>query len=429
MEKGKPLNKRICPSAKKTISCLKCTPCNVTTGWGGAGAYSDGKLNLGKFMAGWLPKYINQETYEHYLTKVDNIWLQYGAPKKLYGVNGQVDKLEKKITKAGFTTLIGPTRHLGTERNLAVLQRLYDYLSKKIKIIFNSDVAEITTKAKKAYGIKLMSGKKYKSSYIIVAPGREGCSWFFKESKRLGLTMYHHPVQLGVRVETKASVMKHLTDYLYEAKLFFKTPTFGDEVRTFCMCPKGEVVQEQFGGFKGVVSVNGHSFGERKTKNTNFALLVSTDFDEPFKEPIIYGENITRLANLLSSGVIVQRLGDLLVGRRSNAYRISRSRIKPTLKTATPGDLSFVLPYRHMINILEMIKQMDKLAPGIFNFDTLLYGVEVKFYSSAPKLSSTMESEVKNLFAVGDGAGVTRNLTHACISGMVAGKEVAKRIR
>ncbi len=263
---------------------------------------------------------------------------------------------------------------------------------------------------------------------MIVAPGREGCNWFFKEAKRLALTLFHHPVQLGVRVETKASVMKHLTDVLYEAKLFYKTPTFGDQVRTFCMCPKGEVVQETYGGFKGVISVNGHSYGERKTKNTNFALLVTTDFAHPFNEPIVYGENITRLANLLGKTVIVQRLGDLLAGRRSTRQRIAKGKVKPTLKTAMPGDLSFVLPYRHMINILEMIKQMDKVAPGIFNFDTLLYGVEVKFYSSAPKLTHKLETEIENLFAVGDGAGVTRNLTHACITGMVAGKEIAKRV-
>lgn len=429
LEKGRALKKRICPSQNSIISCLRCRPCNLTAGWGGAGAFSDGKLNLGKEMSGWLPQYISQKTYEKYLFKSDQIWLKFGACKRLYGVSRKVGQLKERIQKAGFRTLIGPIRHVGTENTIKVLKNIYDFLATKIKIRFNSQVAEILTHQNKAWGVKLTDGKKIKADYILVAPGREGHSWFYKQAVALGLALSRHPIQLGVRVEVEASVLKHLTDFLYEAKLFYTTPTFGDEVRTFCMCPNGEVVLEQYSDFKGVISVNGHSYKRRKTKNTNFALLVTTDFTKPFNQPILYGENIANLANLLGQTVIVQKLGDLLAGRRSTPSRLAKSQIKPTLKTATPGDLSFVLPYRHLANILEMIKQMDKIAPGIFSFDTLLYGVEVKFYSFAPKLSSKLETEVKNLFAVGDGAGVSRNLAHASITGMVAAQEISKRIK
>ena len=427
LEKGKSLKKRTCPSNDKTISCVKCSPCSLTAGWGGAGAYSDGKLNLGKKMAGWLPQYISQKTYEKYLSQVDSLWLKFGAPKKLYGVSAKVKKIKTQIKKAGFRTLIGPTRHLGTENTIKVLQNIYKYLAPKIKIKFQSNVVKINHYQNQATGVELANGQKYKAKHIITAPGREGCGWFFKESKRLGLTLKHHPCQLGVRVETKAKYLKHLTDVLFEAKLFYTTPTFGDKVRTFCMCPNGQVVLEQYADFKNIISVNGHSYQKRKTKNTNFALLVTTNFTKPFDNPILYGESIARLANLLGQTVLVQRLGDLLAGRRSTPEKILQSKIQPTLKTATPGDLSYVLPYRHLTAILEMIKQMDKIAPGVFNFDTLLYGVEVKFYSSAPKLTSSLETQIKNLYAVGDGAGVTRNLTHACISGMVAANSILKK--
>ena len=428
LEKGKSLKQRACPSQNGKISCLQCQPCNIMAGWGGAGAFSDGKLNLGKQMGGWLNQYLSQKTYEKYLAKTDGLWLKFGAPEKLYGVNGQTEKLKNKFEKAGFRTIIGPTRHLGTEGSVKVLQNMHDFLQDKIEIKFNAEVAKIKVEKKQAVGVIMRNGEEIAAKKIIAAPGREGCNWFFHQAHDLGLKMTNHPVMLGVRVETKASVMKHLTDYLYEAKLFYRAPTFEDEVRTFCMCPNGEVVQEQYSGFKGIISVNGHAYTDKKTKNTNFALLVTTDFTEPFHEPIVYGENITRLANLLGKTVIVQRLGDLLAGRRSTPARIKKGKIRPTLTTATPGDLSAVLPYRHMTNILEMIKQMDKVAPGIFSFDTLLYGVEVKFYSSAPKLNKNLETEIKNLYAVGDGAGVTRNLTHACISGMIAGKAVCSAI-
>lgn len=429
LEKGRSLEQRTCPSKLKTISCLKCNPCRLTAGWGGAGAYSDGKLNLGKKMAGWLPDYINQKTYEKFLQETDNLWLKFGACRKLYGVNSQVAKIEKKIKKAGFKTLIGPTRHLGTEKTIKVLANIYQFLNTRIKIKLNADVEKILIYQKKAVGVQLANGQRFRSKTVIVAPGREGCGWFYREAKRLGLTLAHHPVQLGVRVETKASVLKHLTDILYEVKLFNTSPTFEDQVRTFCMCPYGEVVLEQYADFKNIISVNGHSFKNRKTKNTNFALLVTTDFTEPFDQPILYGESIARLANLLGETVIIQKLGDLLAGRRSTPARIKQGKVQPTLKNVTPGDLSFVLPYRHLTAILEMLKKMDKIAPGVYSFDTLLYGVEVKFYSSAPKLNSDLETEIENLFAVGDGAGVTRNLAHACISGLVAAEAVFKRLK
>lgn len=428
LEKGNSLKKRICPSSFRSIECRRCHPCNITAGWGGAGAFSDGKLNLGKEIGGWFEDYISQLRYEKYLKKQDDIWLRFGAPDRLFGVNEQVEQIKRQILKTGFTTLIGPTRHLGTDYNLKVLENIYLYLQNKIKIHFNHDVAKILVKNQQAVGVQLKNGEKYEAKIVIAAPGREGSKWFYQECQRLNLSIKHHPVQLGVRVETEEKVMKQLTDVLYEAKLFLKTPTYEDTVRTFCMCPGGVVVQEQYEGFKGVVSVNGHSFAGKKTKNTNFALLVSTAFTDPFNKPIIYGENITQLANLLGKTVIVQRLGDLLAGKRSTKDSIIQNRIEATLKTAYPGDLSYVLPYRILTDLIEMIKHMDKLTPGIFSCSTLLYGVEVKFYSSAPKLSrNKLETEINNLFAIGDGAGVTKNLTHACVSGLLCAQEILKR--
>jgi hypothetical protein len=261
---------------------------------------------------------------------------------------------------------------------------------------------------------------------VVVVPGREGAEWFSREATRLKLDMAINPVDIGVRVEVPSVVMEHITDVVYESKLVYYSKSFDDRVRTFCMNPYGEVVMENNSG---LITVNGHSYADKKTANTNFALLVSKTFTEPFKEPISYGKYIATLANMLGGGVLVQRLGDLLSGRRSTPERIKRGLVEPTLREATPGDLSLVFPYRHMVSILEMLQAMDKLAPGVYSHHTLLYGVEVKFYSSRPTLSSCLETQVKNLFAAGDGAGVTRGLAQASASGVMVAREILKRCK
>jgi uncharacterized protein len=276
-------------------------------------------------------------------------------------------------------------------------------------------------------GVETGDGQQYDCDYLIVAPGREGADWLSREAQRLKLTVHNNPVDVGVRVEVPKAVTENLTRVLYEAKLEYFSKSFDDRIRTFCMCPGGEVTMENSGGTDPVVTVNGHSYAGRCTENTNFAILVSTDFTRPFHEPIAYGKYIARLANILSGGILVQRLGDLMTGHRTNQTRIQKDLVQPTLKSATPGDLSFVLPYRHLKGIIEMIQAMDNLCPGVASRHTLLYGVEVKFYSLRPQLSSVLETEVHNLFAAGDGAGVSRGLSLASASGVVAAREILRR--
>jgi uncharacterized FAD-dependent dehydrogenase len=277
-------------------------------------------------------------------------------------------------------------------------------------------------------GIETEDGERFICRYLILAPGREGADWLSKEAGRLNLTMHNNPIDVGVRVELPVTVMEELTSVLYEVKLEFISPSFKDRIRTFCMCPAGEVIMESTGGSDPVVTVNGHSYAGWNSGNTNFALLVSTDFTKPFHEPIAYGKYLAKLANLLSGGVLVQRLGDLMEGRRSTPERIKQGLVEPTLKSAAPGDLSFALPYRHLTGLVEMLQALDKLAPGVASPHTLLYGVEVKFYSCHPQLTPCLETEVGNMFAVGDGTGISRGLVQASASGLVAACEILRRI-
>jgi hypothetical protein len=275
-------------------------------------------------------------------------------------------------------------------------------------------------------GVETTKGEKFYGKYVIVAPGRIGAEWLKTEAEVLGLKTLNNPVDIGVRVELPAAIMEELTSILYEPKLIYYSKSFDDQVRTFCVSPLGEVITESYDG---ILTVNGQSYAERKTKNTNFAILVSTSFTEPFREPIAYGKYIARLSNLLSGGVIIQRLGDLKAGRRSTEERIKRSLCVPTLKNVTPGDLSFVLPYRYLADIQEMLQALDKLAPGVNSNDTLLYGIEVKFYSSRLELTDHLETKIKNMFTIGDGAGVSRGLIQASSSGVIVAKEIAKRAK
>jgi uncharacterized FAD-dependent dehydrogenase len=429
IEEGRDIEKRQCPARDTGLPCPPCSPCNLVCGLGGAGAFSDGKLTLTSQVGGILPSYLGEDQTEALIKYVDEVYLKFGAPEKLYGTGKKVNQLHQQAELAGLRLVTVPIRHLGTDHCRLVLKAMWDNLSPRIESRLRTAVASIIVEKGRVKGVKTEKGESFDCDYLILAPGREGADWLAKEAERLKLTMHSNPVDVGVRVEVPAAVMAPLTDVLYESKLEFLSRSFDDRVRTFCMCPGGEVIMESTGGCDPVITVNGHSYAERKTENTNFALLVSTAFTKPFNQPIAYGRYLARLANILSGGVLLQRLGDLMEGRRSTPERIERGLVKPTLKNATPGDLSFALPYRYLTDLVEMLTAMDKLVPGVASHHTLLYGIEVKFYSSRPQLSPSLETEVKGMFAIGDGAGVSRGLIQASVSGVVAAREIASRTK
>ncbi|OGN99756.1 MAG: FAD-dependent oxidoreductase [Chloroflexi bacterium RBG_13_51_52] len=427
VEKGRDISGRRCPVRDTGSTCEECQPCNLVCGLGGAGAFSDGKLVLSTQVGGHMGEYLGEEHAAGLIKHVDKLYLKFGATKKVFGDDGVIDKISRKAGKAGLRLIPTPVRHMGTEGGYKVLKAMRDYLFPKIDIKTRTMASKLLVEKGKVKGIETEGGERYLCKYLILAPGREGADWLSHEAGRLKLTMYHNPIDVGVRVEVPYMLMKDLTDVLYEVKLEYMSPSFHDRIRTFCMCPAGEVIMESTGGTDPVITVNGHSYTGRKSDNTNFALLVSTDFTKPFHEPIAYGKYIAKLSNLLAGGVLVQRLGDLLEGRRSTAARIQKGKLKPTLKSAIPGDLSFALPFRHLTGLIEMLMAMDKMMPGVASEDTLLYGIEVKFYSFRPKLTSCLETEVKNMFAVGDGTGVSRGLVQASASGLVAAVEIMSR--
>lgn len=426
IEKGKDIQNRVCPMKIREISCAACPECGLLSGWGGAGAFSDGKLNLSPEIGGSLARYADKDNLQALIAYADETYVRFGAPERIYGANEEETSAIGRLALDNNLVFIpSKIRHIGTDRCRTVLENIRKFLGKKIDVLFSSAAARVVTSRKKASGIRLGNGDLIHSGFVILAPGREGSRWLEKESKRLRLTLLKNPVDIGVRVELPAAVFEPLTKATYEPKLIFHSKKFNDRVRTFCVNPYGEVVKEYL---KGIWTVNGHSYADSRTANTNFALLVSNFFTEPFDEPILYGTYIAGLANLLGRGVILQRLGDLLRGRRSTHERIAQGAVKPTLRDATPGDLSFVLPYRHLSDIIEMIEALDKIAPGTNSEHTLLYGAEVKFYSMLPKLTGSLETEIENLFAVGDGAGVSRGLIQASVSGVIAAREIVKRL-
>ncbi|MDP2719012.1 MAG: FAD-dependent oxidoreductase [Dehalococcoidia bacterium] len=428
LEKGSDLEERESRIESVSDSGKSGEPFSQVCGLGGAGAFSDGKLTLSPDVGGRLPEYVGKEETGKLIRYVDDKYIQYGAPEKVYGIGEEIERFQRQASMAELRLVPVPIRHLGTERARQIIRGIRDYLRGKVDIQTGKAVRSILTENRTVTGVVLDDGISIGCRYLLAAPGREGADWLVQEATKLNLTLHLNPVDVGVRVEIPASVMEDLTSVLYESKLEFFSKSFDDRVRTFCMCPHGEVTIEYTGGTDPVITVNGHSYAHRKTGNTNFALLVSTSFTKPFREPIAYGRYLARLANLLGGGVIVQRLGDLNLGRRSTPQRLSRSIVEPTLKKATPGDLSYVLPYRHLTDIMEMLKAMDKMVPGVASAHTLLYGVEVKFYSSRLELNSSLETEVHNMFAVGDGAGVTRGLVQASASGVIAGREILRRL-
>jgi uncharacterized FAD-dependent dehydrogenase len=399
---------------------------DMLCGWGGAGAYSDGKLTLSPEVGGFLGEFLDREALLQLLKRADQIWLAHGAPDRVFGdPSGKLEELSDRARMADLALIPSRIRHIGTENCHVVLERLRRSLEDRIQIRTGSQVERLLTENSRIRGVQLSDGESITSRFVVAAPGRSGAAWMKREAESLGLQTTVSPVDIGVRVELPAPVLQELTDAIYESKLIYYSKTFDDKVRTFCMNPYGEVVIEKTSQ---LVTVNGHSYARKKSENTNFAILVSSAFTEPFHDPIGYGLYIARLANLLGEGAIVQRLGDLLAGRRSTRARIDRCLTRPTLPQATPGDLSFVYPYRHLVSIIEMLQALEKLAPGVYSRHTLLYGVEVKFYSNRIQLTPELETDVGNLFTIGDGAGITRGLLQASASGILAAEAILKRI-
>ncbi len=422
-EAGNSLEKRHCPiDGDKIKSCIKCKTCAIMNGFGGAGAFSDGKYNITYDFGGTRYEYIGKEKAVELMHYVDDINLAFGGEgTKMYTTAGT--KFKTICIQNKLKLLDASVRHLGTDINYIVLKNLYAELKDKVDFFFLSPVTRIEVTEG---GYRIFCGDDaYDCGKCIVSVGRSGSKWMESVCKELDIGTKSNRVDIGVRVELPSVIFSHLTDELYESKIVYRTEKFEDNVRTFCMNPNGAVVTENTNG---IVTVNGHSYEDPKnhTDNTNFALLVSKHFSEPFKDSNGYGESIARLSNMLGGGVIVQRFGDLVRGRRSNAVRIEEATVRPTL-AATPGDLSLVLPKRILDGIIEMLYALDKIAPGTANDDTLLYGVEVKFYNMEVEIDKNLETKHKGLYIIGDGSGVTHSLSHASASGVYVAREIAKQ--
>lgn len=399
---------------------------DMLIGWGGAGAFSDGKLTISTDVGGQLSSLLNEDELMGLLEEVDGIYTSHDFSGGLYSVEpDDAARISARAKLAGLIYVPTKVRHIGTENCHTILKRMRDELSSRIRVKFNTRAKDILKDGDRVTGVSLEDGTLVEARFVIAAPGRVGSSWMSEQAKRLGLQTHPNPVDLGVRVELPAVVMEDLTSKAYETKFVYYSQTFDDRVRTFCMNPYGEVVRETVGD---ILTVNGHSWARTRTENTNFAILVSADFTEPFDDPIGYGQSVARLANMLGKGVIVQRLGDLQAGRRTNPSRLLRSLTRPTLKNATPGDLSYCLPYRILTDIMEMLSSLDAMAPGVNSAHTLLYGIEVKFYSNRVTLDRELRSELDGLYVIGDGAGITRGLIQASCSGIIAARSVAGRL-
>lgn len=424
-ESGNPLEKRKCPiDGKKIKSCINCKTCAIMNGFGGAGAFSDGKYNITNQFGGNLYEYIGKQEAIDLMYYVDEINCQYGGSEtKLYSTANT--KIKKLCLQNDLHLLDASVRHLGTDINYIVLENLYNELKDKVDFYFNSKVEQVK-KVEEGFEIttrdQIYSGEK-----CIISTGRSGSKWMQEICNSLGIQTKSNRVDIGVRVELPSDVFSHLTDELYESKIVYRTKKFQDKVRTFCMNPRGVVVNENTNG---IVTVNGHSYNDPSlyTNNTNFALLVSNHFTEPFKSSNEYGESIARLSNMLGGGVIVQRFGDLIRGQRSTPSRIEASFLTPTL-SATPGDLSLVIPKRQMDDIIEMIYALDKVAPGTASDDTLLYGVEVKFYNMQVEIDNHLETSCPGLFVIGDCSGVTHSLSHASASGVYVARYITDQMK
>ncbi|MEA1960352.1 MAG: NAD(P)/FAD-dependent oxidoreductase [Bacillota bacterium] len=423
LEKGREVEKRSCPMDHGEEQCLQCKTCSIMSGWGGAGAFSDGKLTLTTAYGGWLNSYISNDELMELITYADSVYVQNGAPDRVFGTDPEdFLRLGQRIARANLKLLPAKIRHMGTDNSLRVLSNLRNELTDKVEIRTSEQVEDILVENEHLVGVKTNQNTYY-SDAIICAPGRDGAQWFSEQARKLEIPLTNNQIDIGVRVEVPSPVMNEFTEKIWEPKLIYYTKEFDDVVRTFCVNPNGYVAMENTNG---VVTVNGHSYANKKSTNTNFALLVSQEFTEPFNRPILYGRYVATLANMLSGSIIVQRYGDLKRGRRSTETRIGRGTVQPTLKAAVPGDLSLVLPHRFMVGIKECLEAIDVAIPGVASDHTLLYGIEAKFYSARPQLSKTLQTPIEGLWAVGDGAGVSRGLIQASVSGIIAARDLMK---
>ena len=425
LDKGADLAGRVCPiKAGKVTNCVKCSPCHIMNGYGGAGTLSDGKYNITTQFGGDLHKYVGTEKAIELMEYVDEVLCSMGgAEAKLYSTANS--DLKTQALRHNLHLLDAKVRHLGTDRNVQILGKIYDYIRDRIDMKFKTEVTDIERNEDGTFLVRTNQGEEFRCKDLVLAAGRSGSKWIAEVCRRFGIEQKSNRVDIGVRVELPAEVFKHITDEVYESKIVYKTDKYNDMVRTFCMNPYGEVVAENTNG---IVTVNGHSYADPalRTENTNFALLVSNTFTEPFKNSNEYGESIARLSNMLGGGVLLQRFGDLVKGRRSSARRMEKCFTRPTLK-ATPGDLSLVIPKRQLDSIIEMIYALDEIAPGTANEDTLLYGVEVKFYNSKGEVDGNLETKVPGLYALGDGSGVTHSLSQASASGVHVARILAAK--
>lgn len=427
LDQGSDIYRRQCPIvAGKTKNCVHCKVCGTMCGFGGAGAFSDGKFNFTTEFGGWLVDYMSPGEVMELINYVDSVNVAFGATKECFSTETpEARALERKALEHDLHLLQARCKHLGTENNLRILTNIYEYLKDKAEFRFNTEVQMLEAE-KEGFAVTTAQGEVIRGRYLIAAPGRSGAEWFANQCKGLGIPLINNQVDIGVRVELPAKVFEHITDVVYESKLIYRTKQYGDQVRTFCMNPYGHVVAESV---EGINTVNGHSYSDPslRSENTNFALLVSNRFTEPFNEPYRYGKHIASLSNMLAGGVLVQRFGDLVKGVRTNQHRLAQSFVKPTLTAAVPGDLSLALPKRQLDDIIEMVYALDKIAPGTANYDTLLYGAEVKFYSSRIQLNSQLETPLPGFFAIGDGAGTTRGLAQAGASGIKVARVIIQR--
>ena len=437
IDRGRSILERRCPVLEHKLDRCPvnakgyrgCYPaCSITSGFGGAGAYSDGKFNITTEFGGWLTDYISPEELMELINYVDEINLSFGATKVLTDPETpKVREIERRAMSAGVKLLRSKVRHLGTEENLKILNRIYESMKGKVDMVFGKKVIDIIKEGDKVTGIKLEDESIIEGKYVVLGVGREGSKWITGLFDKYQVPMSQTQVDIGVRVECSNMVMEEINENLYEGKFIYKT-SLGSTVRTFCSNPGGHVVMENF---EGVINVNGHSYSDSKlsSPNTNFALLVSHHFEEPFKKPNEYALKVSSLANQLACGsVIVQKYGDIKIGRRSTPKRIAEGFVRPTLKEAVPGDLALALPYKTMRSIIEMIEVLDKITPGIATEHTLLYGVEAKYYSAHPEMDNKFEVKgINNLYVAGDGAGLTRGLSQASACGVYIARNIIEK--
>ena len=413
---GRKVHGRTCPITEgKVDHCIGCKPCNIMYGFGGAGTLSDGKYNITTNFGGDLHQYIGEKKAMELMEYVDSVLMEFDGGNDLELYSTDKNDLKTKCLRYDLHLLDAKVRHFGTERNKVILQKIYDYVKDDIDFKFMSMVTDVGYKDGE-YTVKTDDGKTYTCKDLVLASGRSGSKWVSQICDKFNITTRKNRVDIGVRVEVPAEVFKHITDDVYEAKIMYQTKQYNDVVRTFCMNPYGQVVTENTNG---ILTVNGHSYTDPdlRTENTNFALLVTNRFTEPFEDSNEYGESIAKVSNMLGGGVLMQRFGDLVKGRRSSERRMAKSFTNPTLN-ATAGDLSLVMPKRQLDDIIEMIYQLDKIAPGMANDDTLLYGIEVKFYNSVVDVDHKFETSQKGLYCLGDGSGVTHSLSQASASGV-----------